>query len=595
MSEAKSGRGAVKTWLGRHPVLGFALAAGAVGMLLYGGTLAHPFHYDDRHSILYNPHLRSLGKIPAYFTDLHTFSSDSRGAMFRPLVLVSYALNYAAGGQDPRGYRLVNLLLHLGCAVLLFAWLRRALDWRAAWVGGLVFLAHPTHGEPVNYLSSRSDLMVSCWYLGGVLLAARGNWAGSCAAYAGGLLSKEVAITLPLLVGAQQGWSRVRLAWRPYLALGLIGLGYLALISLNRFLPGSLAKAPRGWGEQALTQVKAHGYYLWLFIMPARLSVEHQFFVSSGLDAPVVFAALLLGSLCWLAWQGRGHLPALGWAWFLLALAPASLVPLNILVSERRMYLASAGLCLALAWLWQRLPRRRLGWAAPLLVVLLAALSERRNPVWASEASLWEDAVAKGPQMYRARANLALAYKHQGREEEALRQMRQALDLRPDYADAWGELGNLLADRGEPEGAAEAYTQALRHNPQFEGAYYNLGNLVQGRGEYARAAELYQEALRHNPGFAEARNNLGQAYEALGRGEEALAEYRRALELNPELAQAWYNLAAALEGRGEAQEAAAAYRRCRQLLLADPAYRENAQYREFAGRALERAQRLEGN
>jgi tetratricopeptide (TPR) repeat protein len=584
----------IKALPARRPVLAFALAACTLGFALYGSALPHPFHYDDRHSILYNPHIRSLAKIPSFFADLHTFSSDSRGAMFRPLVLVSYALNYAAGGQDPRGYRLANLLLHLSCAALLFAWLRQALDRRAAWVGGLVFLAHPTHGELVNYLSSRSDLMVSCWYLGGVLLAARSRWAGAGLAYAGGLLSKEVAITLPLAAAAQQGWSRVRLAWRPYLALGLIGLGYLALISLNRFLPGSLAKAPRGWGAQALTQLKAYVYYAWLFAMPARLSVEHQFFVSSGLDAPVVFAALLLGSLCWLAWRGRRHLAAQGWAWFLLTLAPASLVPLNILVSERRMYLASAGLCLALAWLWQRLPRG-LGLVAPLLVVLLAALSGRRNPVWASEVSLWEDAVAKGPQMYRARANLALAYKHQGREEEALRQMRQVLELRPDYADAWGELGNLLADRGEVQGAVEAYTQALRHNPQFEGAYYNLGNLVQGRGEFARAAELYQEALRHNPGFAEARNNLGQAYEALGRGEEALAQYRRALELDPELAQAWYNLAAALEGRGEAKEAAAAYRRCRQLLLADPEYGQNPRYREYAGRALEGAQRLEGN
>ena len=122
-----------------------------------------------------------------------------------------------------------------------------------------------------------------------------------------------------------------------------------------------------------------------------------------------------------------------------------------------------------------------------------------------------------------------------------------------------------------------------------------LGNLAQGQGDLAEAVGLYQEALRHNPGFAEAHNNLGQAYEALGRAEEALAEYRQALALNPELAQAWYNLAVALERQGQNSEARTAYQRCHQLLVADPEYGQNEQYREFARRAQERAQGLEGN
>lgn len=586
----------MNTWLGRYPVLWFFLVAGILGTTLYAGGRVNPFQYDDRHSIQYNPHIRSLANIPTFFTDLHTFSSDSRGTMFRPLVLISYALNYALDGQAVQGYHWGNLALHVLGATLLFAWLRRSVDWQAAWVAGLVFLLHPTHAELINYLSSRSDLMVSCWYLGAVLLAAQGRWGGTCAAYAGGLLSKEVAITLPLLAGLHCGWLQVKARWRPFVALGLIGAGYLALISLNRFLPGSVAKAPRGWSEQVLTQLKAYVYYLWLFFMPVRLSVEHQFFVSSGLDASVVFSALLLASLCWLALRQLRQVPAYGWAWFVLTLAPASLVPLNILVSERRMYLASAGLCMAAAWLWQGAAAGRRTWlVAALLGVLLTAMSVVRNQVWASEVGLWEDAVAKGPEMFRARANLALAYKHEGRDEEALVQLRKALQLKPDYADAWAELGNLLYDRGDTQGAEEAYQQALKYSPSLEGVHYNLGNLAQGRGEWAAAIAHYQDALRCNPDYAEARNNMGQAFEAQGRRAEALAEYREALVLNPELAQAWYNLAAFLERDGATQEAGAAYRRCRALLLADPEYQENAQYQEFARRAQDAALRLGGN
>ncbi len=578
-----------------HPLVRFCLVALVLTAVLYGGSLSYPFHYDDRHSIQYNPHLRSLGNLPAFFTDLHTFSSDSRGTMFRPLVLISYALNYAVGGQGVAGYRLVNLGLHLLAAALLFAWLRQRGNWEGAWAAGVLFLVHPTHAELVNYLSSRSDLMVSCWYLGGMLLVARNQWGAAGVAYAGGLLSKEVAITLPLLAALQQTWQRVRLAWRPLVAMGGIGAAYLALISLNRFLPGSLSKAPRGWGEQLLTQLKGYVYYAWLVVMPAHLSVEHQFVVSSGLDGAVVAALLLLVSLSWLAWRGRQQLPGLGWFWFLLALAPASLVPLNILVSERRMYLASAGLCVVLAWCWPRLRDRRRRWVGVALVAFLSALSLGRNPVWASEVALWEDAVAKGPGMFRARANLGLAYKHAGRDEEALRQLQLALALKPDYADAWVEVGNLFSDRGEVGEAAQAYAQSLRFNPALEGAHYNLGNLAQGRGAWQEAVAYYREALRLNPAFAQAHNNLGQAYEALGRSDQALAEYRQALAADPGLAQAWYNLAVVLERDGQTAEAASAYGRCRELLLADPDLGQNPQYQDFAGRALEAGLRLGGN
>ena len=313
----------MNTWFGKYPVLGFFLLASVLGTALYAGGRANPFQYDDRHSIQYNPPLRSLANIPSFFTDLHTFSSDSRGTMFRPLVLISYALNYALGGQAVQGYHWFNLFLHVLAAGLLYALLRRAVDPTAAWVGALVFLLHPTHAELVNYLSSRSDLMVSCWYLGALLLVTQGRWGGTSAAYAGGLLSKEVAITLPLLAGLHRGWSQVKIHWRPFVVLGLIGTGYLALISLNRFLPGSMAKAPRGWGEQVLTQLKAYVYYVWLFCMPVRLSVEHQFFVSSGLDAPVILSGLLLASLCGLALFQLRRVPAYGWAWFVLTLAPA--------------------------------------------------------------------------------------------------------------------------------------------------------------------------------------------------------------------------------------------------------------------------------
>ena len=143
------------------PVVRAVLIFSLIRLGLFANALNNPFHFDDRHSIEYNRHLRSLANIPQFFTDPGTFSSERRGTMFRPLLLSSYAFNYALHGDWIAGFRLVNLGLHVLCAGVLFAVAR---DWgrpeREAWAAGLLFLLHPLHGEPVNYISSRSDLLV---------------------------------------------------------------------------------------------------------------------------------------------------------------------------------------------------------------------------------------------------------------------------------------------------------------------------------------------------------------------------------------------------------------------------------------------------
>ena len=91
----------------------------ALTALVYAGSLHHPFQYDDIHSIVENPHIRSLGNIPAFFYRPELFSADPRNAMYRPLVLVSYALNYALSGDEVWSYHLFNLGVHLGTSCLL--------------------------------------------------------------------------------------------------------------------------------------------------------------------------------------------------------------------------------------------------------------------------------------------------------------------------------------------------------------------------------------------------------------------------------------------------------------------------------------------
>ncbi len=524
--------------------------------------------------------------------------------MFRPLLLTTYAANYAVHGKHVEGYRMVNLLLHVLCSLLLISCVARLGGRESlALAAGGIFLLHPTHGELINYISSRSDILVSFFILLALSVLIKkmsgrekGEWRGYSAvalAYTGGLLSKSVAVVFPVVVVGYGLWlggvDRVRQKWRGIVLLAGITIAYLGIITANRFLSSSLAKAPRDIDVHLWTQIKAFVYYLWLFCFPSHLSAEHQFLVSSDLSDPVPWlAGLLLASTVFIVARGRWHWVKLGYAWFVVTLLPASVVPLNMLASERRMYLASAGLALIGGWAWYKLVRRhrRFGLVIAVLVCgIYADFTIERNRVWASPIQLWEDAVRKGPHMFRAQTNLALAYTKEGREDEALKHLHLALAIKPDFADAWVELGNILQDKAEMERAEEAYRKALNFNPNMEGAYYNLGNVYLKSGRASMAVEYYNKALSRDPHLAIAYNNRGQAYEALGWEERAMSEYRTALKQDEDMPQAWFNLAAALERQSRAREAEQAYLRAKDLLLIHPEYEKNPQYREFARRA----------
>ena len=564
-----------------------------LGICLFYNALDNPFHYDDHHSIEHNKHLRSLANIPQFFVDPGTFSSERRGTMFRPLLLSSYAINYAVHGNWVIGYRIVNIAIHVLCAGLFFSLVYR---WggrlREAWAAGLLFLLHPLHGEPVNYISSRSDLLVSLFYL--LALCQAGRPCSGWLAYAAALLTKSVAISLPIAAGVWT-WSNggvQRLQRRYFAGLFLLSGLYLATIIANRFLSSSLSKAPRSFDLNLWTQAKALVYYLWLYCMPRVLSVEHPFTVAQSLwDPPVILAGLLLLSLGWVAVVGRRRIESLAFAFFVLVMLPTTLMPLNILVSERRSYLASAGLIGIAVWAWGRLASRRRGWGwvtGVCMCVFMVLIGWARNPVWASDITLWEDAVAKGPGMFRARANLGLAYGKEERHQEAIVQFEQALTIKGDFADAWVELGNTYHELGQLERAEQAYRRALALNPSIEGVYYNLGNLALGRGHVPSAIRLYRETLTRNPHFANAHNNLGQALEKSGDLTTAMRHYQQAVENDPDLGGAWFNLGTVSERLGQVQMALNAFRRAHQILST------MAEHQIFANRAQQAIERLEG-
>ncbi|MFT7694526.1 MAG: 4-amino-4-deoxy-L-arabinose transferase-like glycosyltransferase, partial [Candidatus Latescibacterota bacterium] len=188
--------------------------------IVYIQALGNGFHYDDFHSLVNNPHIGTLNNIPGFFVDPTLFSLDEKQAMYRPVLLASYAMNYALLGGTPQGFHLFNVLLHAANVVLLL-YLATALGFAslAAWTAAIVFAFHPIAVETVHYVSSRSEglmafgILASLWaYMRWQVGHRRLFYIASLLAFSVALLSKSVGIVLlvliPLCDWLQMGWSQ---------------------------------------------------------------------------------------------------------------------------------------------------------------------------------------------------------------------------------------------------------------------------------------------------------------------------------------------------------------------------------------------------
>ncbi len=596
----------------------FRLTLLVLPVLVYLNALDGPFVYDDLHSIADNPHIRQLRNVPRFFVEPELFSVHPANAMYRPLLLVTYAVNHAVSGSAVWSYHVVNVSLHaLATLVLFFLGSHCLRTPHAAAGAALLFGLHPVNTETVNYISSRSELLAGLFVLLGLWAylarrprplpessqppapcfsgdalqppraapdtdsagrpVARRSWRvwGSgrptwvVAALVCGLLAKSVAIVLPVLLAVHDlvcDRPALRRERRLYGAMALVGCVYLGVVW--RFFRKAMVDAPvRPYHEQIWTQVKALVFYLESLVWPSALSVDHQFLVSTSPRDPVVVAALaLMVSLGVLVWKGRAAhgMGLVSYGWTLVVLAPASLVPLNVLVNERRLYLPVAFFALSVAALLEvavasGYRRQRVAGAALATLLCLGASTWQRNRVWADPLVLWSDAARKAPLMARPQLLKAQALADAGQAPAAVAALNRALARDPAFIPAYDKMAALLRRQGDFPGTEQALWAGIARDSTAVSLWQSLGELRQAQQRWAECAAAYARAAQLSSQDPAIWNNLGNAYQMLETIQPALAAHRRALELDPADPRTWLNLGNAYMTAGQLQQAIAAY------------------------------------
>jgi tetratricopeptide (TPR) repeat protein len=585
-----------------------------IPLLLVGATLAAYWgvwtfdfvNFDDRTYIVRNGRLADG---LTYENITWSLTADVCST-WHPLTLLSYLLDAELFGIDSGPFHATNLLLHIANTLLLYVLLFR---WSgAAGLSGFVaalFAIHPLHVESVAWVSERKDVLSTffgLWALlayGAYALRHSAGWyLTALAMFALSLTAKQMLVTLPFLLllldvwplkrtpltskerhedetagssDTSRGiicppspWSRLVVEKIPFFVLSVVASLGVFLVQLRTGAVQPLHTFPLT--ERVANAIMVYVVYLAQMFWPTRLAVFYPYPEGTQTVVQTIAAALLLLAITSVAVRlRRKHWYLLvGWFWYLGTLIPViGLVQVgDQRMADRYTYFPLIGIFIAVTWSFWHLfssavwRRRLLPAVALLLLVAMLGLTYQQTRHWRNSEGLWSHAIEVTEGNSRAHTNLGGIYFADGRREEAIRQYRIVLKMRPEFPSAHCNLGGALMSLGRNDEAALYFRQALQVDPAFVPAHINWGNMLFADGYFAEAIGHYLEALKSDEKSIAAQHpfthkNVATAYARLGQLDQAAAHYRAALRLSPNFAAAHFSLANALSALGRYSEA----------------------------------------
>jgi len=572
----------------------FCLILAVVTMLAYQPAWNGDLLWDDAVNMT-TPELRSLDGLRRVWFEPRTTQQ------YYPLLYTSYWLQQRLSGDSTTGYHLLNLLLHIGCAVLVLKILR-FLRIPGAELATIIFALHPVNVESVAWISERKNILsgvfglaATLWYLkfdesrsieglsrdsstsshsawNDKRHRSRLTYALAIGLFVLGLLSKTAIVTLPLAWLVIFWWKRGAISWRrdllpvlPFFVLSAAaGLMTRWVESGNiGYKASTLAFSPV---DRCMIAARAFSFQLSKMLWPSNLMVVYpRWEINSHVSWQYLFPLAVLG-LVVILWSLRrwSRAPLAGILVYIVLLLPTlgfinQYFFIYSFVSDHWQYLACLGIitpCASGIVLLVQQFKYWQAWLEPAATLLMGGVlflaTWRQTRMYTDNETLYRTTIARNPACWMAQVNLGNILYQANRIPEAMDLFNQAERINP--AVAHYSLGNALVQSRTSQAIAE-YKTALRIDPDYAEAHNNLGSTLLLTGRTAEAIHEYEQALRIDPAYAKAHNNLGSALVQTGRASEAIDHYKRALRMNPNSASAHSNLGAALAQIGRVPEA----------------------------------------
>ncbi len=507
-------------------------------------SLFFGFVYDDYGTISENGFLFN----PANFIRTLLLQSYAESAVVdhgRPVLLLSYFLDRWVWGSFAPGYRLTNLVIHMGSGLMLYQLINRFRshlenNWIAA-IAALLFAVHPLTSETVQMPAYREDLLVLFFTLAAMLVfihkpVLSGRAAGLVTAlFALAIGTKESAVMAP-------GWLALSLFIQPvdherkrrFLLLGFLTAAAAAYAAYTVLVQNSQA-GTTWWNGRSLAFPENVWTAPWLYVRylhlmawplyqsidhftaPVRTAADHRFWIG--------VTALLL-TLNIVRKHCRSNQPeGVAAGWILLTFIPvANLVPLLNPFAERYAYHMAAGIPFLCAAYFIRIKRRQQMRVATVILAGLVALAGGKTAVrlqyFRSDETLWKKTLETSPESTRALVWEGLRIKREGSRKQAYQLYEKALTLNPLDVPALINKAVLLGESGLLHEAHDILLEALSIQPEKSEIHANLATVYALRNDWAlhleamrKAADYAPWSIRPNKRYLQALNQQGNTGE----------------------------------------------------------------------------------
>lgn len=566
-----------------------------LGIVIYFNSFTCSFNFDDLNSIINNTSIQDLSNVKAWWS----FSPN------RPVSIFTFALNYHFSQLDVWSYHLVNLMVHLINACLVW-WLTILIisspvmkthplanhKKTLAFFASLFFVSHPLATQSVTYIIQRQASMAAMFYILSVALYAKARlldkgsrkiiilFAGALISGVMAVLTKENAYTLPFAILLFDfcflRTKRISVNLKDYRIIlviaAFIGLIVFLFFKFSLYIFDPL---PPSQGNDytvtplnyLLTQFSVIVKYIQLLVLPINQNLDYDFPLSTSFfEIRTLLSFLFLSGLVILAvfLFKRNRIISFGIFWFFLTLIiESSIIPINDLIYEHRTYLPSFGYFIILStiiitFIWDKNRYVAIALFA-IIVISNSILTYERNKVWKDDLTLWNDVVSKSPNKARPVNNRGIYYLKTEQWEKAIADFSKGIELYPKWAVTYYNRGVAREILRQTDKALADYNKAIELDTLYADAYYNRGNVFGNTGKIEQAIEDFSKVIQINPNYINALYNRGVSYEVLMQWDNAIADFSRVIDIDPYHAKAFSNRGAAWANTGQWEKAICDY------------------------------------
>jgi len=531
--------------------------------LLYFQGLKNGFvNWDDNEYVVDNMLIRTFNiETITYFFTNEFFSN------YHPLTMISYSIEYALFGLNPKVFHLTNLLLHLLNIFLVFLFIQALCERKdIALLTALLFGIHPMHVESVAWISERKDVLYAFFYLGALLnyikyLKYNNNikfLIFTFILFLCALLSKLTAVTLPVIMLTLSVFYKRKIDIKdwlltiPFFILSFI-FGIIALkIQTDAISTDSLSYV-YSFTDRLLLITYSYYYYIERFIFPYAFSTLHPYPHTLYPSLPWIYkiaplALLVIGVSLFLIKKNMRSFVYFGMAFFIITITlVVQIVPVGqAIVAERYTYIPYIGLSFIVAVFFSHFYIQK--YKIPLIIfgiIYIGVLSFKTinlNTTWHNSLTLWNQAIDTYPGSFIAHNHRALYKSKNNMFESALKDFETAIRLNPEYKEAITNIGNLYFEQKDFDLAILYYDKSLSIDSTFYEAYNNRGYALASQGDFENAIVDYNKAIMLKPDYQLAYNNRGVAYGAVNNFSLAIDDLNKAISLDPKYAESYNNI-----------------------------------------------------